>query len=60
MSVLDKEKLKDLCAEICGNRDALDDNIANALSVLAEEMIDNVVEFSCLYSKHRNSDTLEK
>lgn len=52
--------MKDLCGEICGNRDALDDNIANALSVLAEEMIDNVVEFSCLYAKHRSSDTLEK
>jgi hypothetical protein len=51
--------LKDLCAEICGSRDELDDNIANALSVLAEEMIVNIVEFSCLYSKYRNSDTLE-
>ena len=49
-----------MCAEICGNRDALDDHIANALSVLAEDIVDNVVEFSCLYAKHRKSDTLEK
>ena len=49
-----------MCGEICGNRDALDDNIVNALSVLAEDIVDNVVEYSCLYAKHRNSDTLEK
>ncbi|MFN9900342.1 MAG: hypothetical protein ACK55Z_16440, partial [bacterium] len=28
-----------MCAEICGNRDALDDHIANALSVLAEDIV---------------------
>ena len=58
--LLDKEKLKELCAEICGDRDALDDKVATSLSWLAEEMVDNIVDFSCMYAKHRNSDTLEK
>ena len=49
-----------MCAEVCGDRDLLDDKVATSLSWLAEEMVDNIVDFSCMYAKHRSSDTLEK
>ena len=62
--LLDKNKMKDLCAEICGSREALDDrdidNVIGVLSLLTEQMVDNIVDYSCLYAQHRKSDTLEK
>ena len=58
--LLDKEKLKDLCEEICGNRDALDEQVATHLTFLAEDMVDNLVDFACQYARHRSSETLEK
>jgi transcription initiation factor TFIID subunit TAF12 len=27
---------------------------------MIEQMVENVVDFSCMYAKHRESDTLEK
>ena len=52
--------MKDLCAEICGSRDALDDRVITVLSLLTEQMVDNIVDYSCMYAQHRKSDTLEK
>jgi transcription initiation factor TFIID subunit TAF12 len=46
--------------EMCGNRDLLDDKVCNILSLMVESMVENVVDQSCLYAKHRSSDTLEK
>ena len=58
--LLDKNKMRELCYEITGDRDALDDQVITKLSLLAEDMVDNIVDFSCMYAKHRNSDTLDK
>ena len=52
--------MKELCYEITGDRDALDEQVIQKLSCLAEDMVDNIVDFSCMYAKHRNSDTLDK
>ena len=60
--------MRELCAEVCGSQDKLDerevdldvDNIYKVLSLLTDEMVENIVDFSCLYAQHRKSDTLEK
>lgn len=33
--------------EIAGDADALEDQVINILSVVAEDMVDNIVDFSC-------------
>ena len=69
--LLDRQKMRELCAEVCGNRDGASvidereidrevDKIYHVLSLLTEQMVDNLVDFSCLYAQHRKSDTLEK
>lgn len=46
--LLDREKLKDLCSEVCkGKRDVIDDRLMQVLSCLAEQMCDELVDFSC-------------
>ena len=46
--LLDREKLKDLCSELSkGKRDVIDDRLMQVLSCLAEQMCDELVDFSC-------------
>lgn len=49
-----------MCADLCGNRDVLDDKVCNVLALMVEQIVENVVDHSCMYARHRNSDTLEK
>lgn len=49
-----------MCEEICGKWDVLDERVQNVLATMIEQMVENVVDFSCMYAKHRDSDTLEK
>ena len=30
------------------------------LASMVDQMVENVVDFSCMYARHRDSDTLEK
>jgi len=45
---------------MCGNRDLLDDKVCTILAMMVDSMVENVVDQSCMYAKHRGSDTLEK
>ena len=46
--LLDREKLKDLCWELNkGRRDVIDERLMQVLSCLAEQMCDELVDFSC-------------
>ena len=38
----------------------MDDKVERALSVLAEDLIDDVVEFACKLAKHRGSNILQR
>lgn len=58
--ILDGMRLQEMCAEICGRADVLDDKVVSNLSVIIEQMVENVIDFSCTYATHRESDTLEK
>ena len=66
--LLDRQKMRELCAEVCGAREVIDereidrevDKIYQVLSLLTDEMVENIVDYSCLYAQHRKSDTLEK
>ena len=49
-----------MCREMCGNRDLLDDKVITVLAMMVEQMVENVVDQGCMYSTHRQSDTLEK
>lgn len=49
-----------MCEEMCGKRDVLDDKVTNQLALLVDQMVENVVDHSCMYARHRSSDTLEK
>jgi|TARA_B110000902_G_scaffold191432_1_gene216828 transcription initiation factor TFIID subunit TAF12 len=49
-----------MCVELCGNRDVLEDKVSNVLASMVDQMVENVVDFSCMYARHRDSDTLEK
>lgn len=49
-----------MCAEICGRSDVLDDKVVEKLAVIIDQMVENVIDFSCTYASHRESDTLEK
>ena len=59
-NILDKLKVKELCQEMCGNRDLLDEKVFNIMALMCEHMVENVVNQSCQFAKHRGSDTLEK
>lgn len=41
-------------------KEQLDDKVERALSVLADEMLEDVVEFACRLAKHRGSNMLHK
>ncbi len=41
-------------------REELDAKVEKALSVLAEELVDDVVEFACRMAKHRGSSVLHR
>ena len=66
--LLDRQKMRELCAEVCGSNEKIDDRevdrevdkIYQVLSLLTDQMVENIVDFSCLYAQHRKSDTLEK
>ena len=49
-----------MCRDLCGNRDVLDDKVLYVLSQMMDQIVENVVDHSCMYARHRNSDTLEK
>ena len=49
-----------MCEDMCGNRDVLDEKVCNILAMMVEQMVENVVDHSCMYARHRNSDTLER
>ena len=59
-NILDKFYLKEMAKDLCGNRDLLDEKVIAVLAQLAEHMVENVIDQSCMYAKHRCSDTLEK
>jgi hypothetical protein len=42
--ILDKNKLKEMCREMCGNRDLLDDKVVSILSMMVDQMVENVVD----------------
>ena len=41
-------------------KEQMDERVEKALSVLAEDMIDDVIEFACRLAKHRGSNTLNR
>ena len=49
-----------MCEDMCGVKDVLDDKVQNILSMMVEQMVENVVDHSCMYARHRGSDTLER
>ena len=59
-TILDQTRLKDMCEEICGSRDVLDSQVTNVLAMMVDQMVENIVDHSCLYARHRDNDTLEK
>ena len=46
-NLLDRDKIREMVKEIAGDADALEDQVINILSVVAEDMVDNIVDFSC-------------
>lgn len=59
-NILDKANLREMCREMCGNRDLLDDKVISVLAMMVDHMVENVVDQGCMYAQHRSSDTLEK
>ena len=51
--------LKQLTATLT-KKEQIDDKVERALSVLAEDLIDDVVEFACKLAKHRGSNILHR
>lgn len=49
-----------MCKDMCGNRELLDDRVVNILALLVDQMVENVVDQSCMYAEHRGDDTLRK
>ena len=41
-------------------KETLDDKVERYLSVLAEDMIDDVIDFACRLAKHRGSNSLHR
>ena len=41
-------------------KEQLDEKVERALSVLADEMLEDVIEFACKLSKHRGSQMLAR
>ena len=41
-------------------KETLDDKVERYLSVLAEDMIDDVIDFACRLAKHRGSNSLNR
>ena len=41
-------------------KEILDERVQNSLAILAEDIIDDVVEFACKMAKHRGSSTLSR
>ena len=51
--------VKALCTTLT-KKEQLDDRVAQALSQLGEDVVDDVVELACRLAKHRGSRTLER
>ena len=49
-----------MCEELCGNKNILDDKVVNVLAAMVDHMVENVVDLSCMYTKHRDADILDK
>ena len=58
--ILDKQRLQELCADTCGRADVLEEKVVNYLAEMVDQMVENIVDYSCMYAQHRESDTLEK
>lgn len=41
-------------------KETLDERVERALSVLAEDIVDDVVDFACRLAKHRGSNSLQR
>ena len=41
-------------------KEVLDEKVQQSLSVLADDIIDDVVEFACKLARHRGSNTLQR
>ena len=41
-------------------KEQLDEKVERALSVLADEMLEDVIEFACRLAKHRGAQTLQR
>jgi len=35
-NILDKARLKEMCGELCGNRDVLDEKVSNVLALMVD------------------------
>ncbi len=51
--------VKALCTTLT-KKEQLDDRVAQALSQLGEDVVDDVVQLACRLAKHRGSRTLER
>ena len=58
-SVLPSVNIKALTASIT-TKEVLDERVQASLAALADEIIDDVVEFACKLAKHRGSNTLQR
>ena len=58
-SVLPSVNIKALTASIT-KKEVLDERVQTSLATLADEVIDDVVEFACKLAKHRGSNTLQR
>ena len=58
-SVLPSVNIKALTASIT-KKEVLDERVQASLAALADEIIDDVVEFACKLAKHRGSNTLQR
>jgi transcription initiation factor TFIID subunit TAF12 len=58
-SVLPSVNIKALTASIT-KKEVLDERVQSSLATLADEIIDDVVEFACKLAKHRGSNTLQR
>ena len=58
-SVLPSVNIKALTASLT-KKEVLDERVQASLATLADEIIDDVVEFACKLAKHRGSNTLQR
>jgi transcription initiation factor TFIID subunit TAF12 len=48
--ILDKQRLQELCADTCGRADVLEDKVVNYLAEMVDQMVENIVDYSCMYA----------